>query len=133
MAVLPEFAAVSQKTLQTFFKGISVTRLTALLLYLSCVLDGRSVSLQKASQRANKLCGKEHDTQKISAIYGAFKRIFQTGNTAILQEGLFRLTLACLTGLGEPLELVIDRTHWEFRGSVKNVLVIGCLYKNIFF
>ena len=132
MAVLPEFAAVSKDALQTFFKGVSVTRLTAFLLYLSCVLDGRSVSLQKASQRANKLCGKDHATQKTSAFYGAFKRIFQNGNTTILQDGLFCLTVACLSGLGEPLELVMDRTHWEFQGNVKNVLVIGCLYKNSF-
>jgi hypothetical protein len=26
----------------------------------------------------------------------------------------------------------MDRTHWEFRGNVKNVLVIGCVYQGIF-
>lgn len=132
LAVLPELAAVSLEVLQPYFKGVSVTRLTAVFLYLSCVLDGRTVNLQKASQRGNKLCGTDHKTQKTSAIYAAFKRIFQNGNTDFLVQGLFCLTVKCLHQLSESLELVLDRTHWEFRGNIKNVLVIGCIYKGVF-
>jgi hypothetical protein len=132
LAVLPELSSVSLEALQIYFSGVSVTRLMAILLYLSCALDGRTINVQKASQRGNKLCGKDHATQKVSAIYAAFKRIFQNGKTDIIVQGLFRLSVLCLHQLSGPLELVMDRTHWEFRGNVKNVLVIGCLYKGIF-
>jgi hypothetical protein len=132
LAVLPELASVSVDTLQTYFNGVSVTRICALFLYLACILDGRTVNLQKASERGNKLCGKEHKTQKTSSIYGAFKRIFQNGNTEVIIKGLFCLTVLCLYHLTGPLYLVMDRTHWEFRGNVKNVLVIGCVYQGIF-
>jgi hypothetical protein len=88
--------------------------------------------LQKASQRANKLCSKEHPTQETSSIYSSFKRLFQNGNTDILVQGLFCITVMCLHHFSGTLELVMDRTHWEFRGNVKNVLVIGCVYQGIF-
>lgn len=132
LAVLPELASVSVETLQTYFNGVSVTRICALLLYLACILDGQTVNLQKASERGNKLCGKEHETQETSSIYGAFKRIFQNGNTEAIVKGLFCLTVFCLHHLTGSLYLVMDRTHWEFRGNVKNVLVIGCVYQGIF-
>ena len=99
---------------------------------MACVLDGQTSNLQKASQRANKLCGKDHPTQKTDSIYGSFKRLFQNGNVDIIIQGLFCIIVSFLHHFGGPLELVMDRTHWEFRGNVKNVLVIGCIYQGIF-
>ena len=132
LTVLPEVACVPLAALHIFFKGISVTRQFALFLFMACVLDGQTSNLQKASQRANKLCGKDHPTQETSSIYASFKRIFQNGNTDIIVQGLFCMIVSLLHHFGGPLELVMDRTHWEFRGNVKNVLVIGCIYQGIF-
>jgi hypothetical protein len=132
LTVLPEVANVPLAALSIFFQGISVTRQIALFLFMACVLDGRSSNLQKASQRANKVCGKDHPTQKTSSIYGAFKRLFQNGDTDVIVKGLFCITVMCLHHFSGSIELAMDRTHWEFRGNVKNVLVIGCIYKGIF-
>jgi Transposase DDE domain len=133
LTVLPEVATVPVAVLQSIFAGVSVTRLIHIFLYLACVLDGRSCNLQKASQRANKLCGPDHPTQATSAFYSAFKRIFQHGNTETILRGLFVLTVRCLNGLSvAPLELVMDRTNWAFRGNEKNILVIGCVFQGIF-
>lgn len=132
LTVLPEVASVPLAALQIFFKGVSVTRQFALFLFMACVLDGRTSNLQKASQRGNKLCGKDHPTQKTSSIYASFKRLFQNGNVDIIIQGLFCIIVSCLHHFGGPLELVMDRTHWEFRGNIKNVLVIGCIYKGVF-
>jgi hypothetical protein len=132
LTVLPEVADIPLEVLSLFFKGVSVTRQISLFLFMACILDGRSSNLQKASQRANKLCGKGHPTQKINSIYASFLRIFQNGKTDIIVQGLFCIIVMCLNHLSGPLELVMDRTHWEFRGNVKNVLVIGCIYKGIF-
>ena len=132
LTVLPEVGCVPLAALHIFFKGVSVTRQIALFLFMACVLDGRTSNLQKASQRANKLCSKDHPTQKTSSIYGSFKRLFQNGNVCMIIQGLFCIIVSCLHHFGGPLELVMDRTHWEFRGTVKNVLVIGCIYQGIF-
>ena len=132
LTVLPEVGCVPSAALHIFFTGISVTRQFALFLFMSCVLDGQTSNLQKASQRANKLCGKDHPTQEVSSIYASFKRLFQNGNVDIIIQGLFCLIVSLLHHFGGPLELVMDRTHWEFRGNVKNVLVIGCIYQGIF-
>lgn len=132
LTVLPEVANIPLAVLYVFFKGVSVTRQLALFLLMACILDGRSSNLQKASQRANKLCGKEHPTQKTSSIYAAFKRLFQNGSTDAVVKGLFCITVMCLHHFSGSIDLVLDRTHWEFRGTVKNVLVIGCIYKGVF-
>lgn len=132
LTVLPEVADIPLEELSKFFSGLSVTRQIALFLLMSCILDGRSCNLQKASQRANKLCGKDHPTQETDSFYASFKRIFQNGNTDDIEQGLFCLTVMCLNQISGPLELVMDRTHWEFRGNVKNVLVIGCIYEGNF-
>ena len=132
LTVLPEVGCIPLAALHIFFKGVSVTRQIALFLFMACVLDGRTSNLQKASQRANKLCSKDHPTQKTSSIYGSFKRLFQNGNVCMIIQGLFCIIVSCLHHFGGPLELVMDRTHWEFRGHVKNVLVIGCIYQGIF-
>ena len=132
LTVLPEVANIPLAVLYVFFKGVSVTRQFALFRFMACVLDGRTSNLQKASQRANKLCGKDHPTQKTSSIYASFKRIFQNGNLSPIIQGLFCVIVSCLHHFTGPLELVMDRTHWEFRGHVKNVLVIGCIYQGIF-
>jgi hypothetical protein len=132
LTVLPEVACVPFVALHIFFKGVSVTRQFALFLFMACVLDGRTSNLQRASQRANKLCGKDHPTQKTSSIYTSFKRLFQNGKVDTIIQGLFCIVVSCLHHFSGPLELVMDRTHWEFRGNVKNVLVIGCIYQGIF-
>lgn len=132
LTVLPEVASVPFAALQIFFKGVSVTRQFALFLFMACLLDGRTSNLQKASQRGNKLCGKDQPTQKTSTIYSSFKRLFQNGNVDIIIQGLFCIIVCCLHHLCGPLELVMDRTHWEFRGTIKNVLVIGCIYQGVF-
>lgn len=132
LPVLPEISHLNNDTIQGYFKDVSVTRITSLLLLIACILDGRSSNLQKASQRANKLSGKDHAVQKTKSIYAAFKRLFQNGNTDSLTQGLFCLTVMCLHRLNGSLELVMDRTHWEFRGTIKNVLVLGCVYQGIF-
>jgi Transposase DDE domain len=130
--VLPEISHLNNATIQSYFKDVSVTRITSLILLIACILDGRSSNIQKASQRANKLSGKDHPVQKVSSIYAAFKRLFQNGNTDRLTQGLFCLTVRCLQRLTGSIELVMDRTHWEFRGTIKNVLVLGCVYHGIF-
>jgi Transposase DDE domain len=113
--------------IKRFFPNHRICVVKVMVLLLNCVLQSRTVNLNKCKNKVGISTGKKDG--KPSSAYTRFIRFFKIKGRDAFCLGI-TLLIVSLTHLSGTGYLVIDRTNWEIGSHKINVLCLGLLLPN---
>ena len=113
--------------IKAFFPKHRICVVKTLLLLLNCVLQSRTVNLNKCKCKA--FAATDQKEGNLSSVYTRFIRFFKIKHADSFCLGVMLLIIHMLAPRGTAY-LVIDRTNWEIGKTKINVLCIGFLLPN---
>lgn len=113
--------------IKEFFPKHRVCLVKVLLLLLECILQSRTVNLNKCKSKVGQSVGQKKVKQP--NVYTRFIRLFKMQHVDSFCFGITMLILSMMQ-LSGTINLVIDRTNWEIGKAKINVLCLGFLLPN---
>ena len=111
------------------FKGVTKFKVETLMWICLCIMESKTVCLWKTAENARY---PDNLPSNFNKRYSRMIRFFETGNGKAILEGIFLLIVTLIGRVGGRMLLAMDRTHFENGKLIRNVLVIGAVWKNVF-